>query len=124
MKENWMDKLIELLNKYEKERKSWYTWNNIDSYDNCVYWVDCDWETEITMYSDLYSKYYWFIKWLVDKDKIDFDNRELKDEFMVEFERYPTFHGNTYNRDFNENGLLMLLAIQDDPISFLISVLR
>lgn len=49
-----MEKLLELLNEFEKERKSWFTWRSIDSYDNCVYWVDCDWETEITMYSDLY----------------------------------------------------------------------
>jgi hypothetical protein len=43
---------------------------------------------------------------------------------MLEFERYPVFQGNTYNWDFNENGMLMLLAIQDDPISFLINVLK
>jgi hypothetical protein len=57
-------------------------------------------------------------------DKIDFDNRDLKDEFMLEFERYPVLQGNTYNWDFNENGLLMLLAISENPISDLISVLK
>ena len=72
----------------------------------------------------LISKHYWLIKWLVDNDKIDFDNRDLKDEFMLEFERYPVFQGNTYNWDFNENGMIMLLSIQEDPISFLISVLK
>ena len=72
----------------------------------------------------LISKHYWLIKWLVSNDKIDFDNRDLKDEFMLEFERYPVFQGNTYNWDFNENGMIMLLSIQEDPVSFLINVLK
>ena len=104
-----MEKLIELLNQFEKEKKSWYTWRSIDSYDNCVYWVDCDWETEITMYSDLYSKYYGFIEWLVENDKIDLlrlDNRIVLSEF------------NKVER------VLMALSIQDNPIEFLISILR
>ena len=87
--------------------------------------VSLPWKTICWIHETvLISKKFWFIKRLVDNDKIDFDNRDLKDEFMLEFERYPVFQGNTYNWDFNENGLLMLLAIQDDPISFLISVLK
>ena len=70
------------------------------------------------------SKEYCFIKRLVENNKIDFDNRELKDKFMEEFERYPTFNNNTYNRDFNINWLLMLIAISDTPIEDLVSYLR
>jgi len=107
-----MEKLVELLNEYEKERKSWFTWRSIDSYDNCVYGVDCDWETEITMYSDLYSKYYGFIKWLFDEDKIDLTKLEdNSDWYWIEL------WDDCYE-------VLALLSIQDNPIEFLVSILK
>lgn len=107
-----MEKLIKLLNEFEKERKSWFTWRSIDSYDNCVYGVDCDWETEITMYSDLYSKYYGFIKWLFDEDKIDLTKLEdNSDWYWIEL------WDDCYE-------VLALLSIQDNPIEFLISILK
>ena len=108
-----MDKLVALLNEFEKEKKSWFTWRSIDSYDNCVYGVDCDWETEITMYSDLYSKQYWFIKWLVDNDKIDYKKFEDSIERYYDLEDY-----------YLSEQVLMFLSIQDNPIEFLISILR
>ena len=117
MKENWIKKLIELLNQFEKERKSWFTWRSIDSYDNCVYGVDCDWETEITMYSDLYSKQYWFIQWLVENNKIDFD--KVKGKILLERDLYDRILYWYEETDF----LLMMLSIQDNPIEFLISIL-
>lgn len=117
-----MEKLIQLLNEYEAERHK-------TSIVAEIWWQNGDRLTYLGLnnhYSELLciSKGYEFIKWLVKNDKIDFDNRELKDKFMEEFERYPTFSSNTYNRDFNINWLLMLLAIQDNPISFLISILK
>lgn len=118
-----MEKLLKLLNEFEKEKKSWYTRKNIDSYDNCVYWVDSDWETEITMYSDLYSKYYGFIKWLIDKDRInrnDIDRAELHNTHrLFEYDYWVE----DINKQYYEK-TLMLLAIQDNPIEFLISVLE
>lgn len=112
-----MEKLVELLNEYDWTPTEWkQIWDKI-------YFDWLGWNSELHELI-IISKYYGFIKYLVDNDKIDFDNRELKDKFMLEFERYPTFHGNTYNRDFNENGLLMLLAISENPISDLISYLK
>jgi hypothetical protein len=105
-----MDRLVALLNEYEKERKSWFTWRSIDSYDNCVYGVDCDWETEITMYSDLYSKQYWFIEWLVENDKIDFDKTQIWFQLTLWYWKYES--------------LLMILSIQDNPLKYLCSILR
>ena len=114
-----MEKLIELLNEYEKEKKSWFTWRSIDSYDNCVYGVDCDWETEITMYSDLYSKQYWFIKRLIKENKIDIERLHKIVDYRLEIkENYVNAH------DYNSDCLLMLLAISDTPIEFLISILK
>jgi len=115
-KEIW--KLLELLNEYEKERiekinSEWklliklqfrpYTEESLTNkaYRSC-------WE-------EICSKYYWFIKWLVDNDKIDDDkcdiiNEIYNDELPSKYTRY--------------DGILMWLAIQDEPIEFLISILK
>jgi len=121
-----MEKLIKLLNEYKiytdhkESRMSEYVWANVwdDIVMSSYVWTTKDKKLEII------SKKFRFIQRLVKHDKIDFDNRELKDKFMEEFERYPTFHNNTYNQDFNINWLLMLLSIQDDPIEFLVSILK
>ena len=129
-----MEKLIELLNEYEKKAVvHWYEW----------YWEDvlmCRYiKDNFEFYTDeattiAISKYYWFIKWLVDNDKIDFEseNYPLK-------KYYPYFNDdvlaivsqdcNTYEDHcrvcYEEyESLLMLLAIQDEPIEFLISILK
>jgi hypothetical protein len=117
MKENWIKKLIELLNQFEKERESWFTWRSIDSYDNCVYGVDCDWETEITMYSDLYSKYYGFIKRLVENDKIETNHLSLQAFKNI-------FSGGWFVKVSDLEVLLMLLSISNTPIEDLISYLK
>ena len=118
-KEIW--KLLELLNEFEEETKSWYTWKDIDSYDNCVYWVDCDGETEIVMYSDLYSKSYGFIWWLVENDKIDRDKCECKQLYYY-LKKSENMH---WDKNFSRcERLLMLLAISDTPIDLLISILK
>ena len=120
----WMEKLIELLNEakpLKKYKEYWYRWNEI----YLITYAEDYWASEnrnITL--DVISKSFWFIKWLVENDKIDFDNRDLKDRFMNEFERYPQFQNNTINREFNVNGLLMLLSISDTPIEDLISYLK
>ena len=123
MKESWLEKLIELFRDYVENY-----WNDTKdpTIDNVVIY---DWQWfyfGARFYSDekVLSKKFWFIKRLVENDKIDFDNRDLKDRFMNEFERYPQFQNNTTNREFNINGLLMLLSISDTPIDDLISYLR
>ena len=55
-----------------------------------------------------------FIKWLVDNDKIDLDKLEDNNDCLVMKENWA----NTYK------ALLMLLSIQDNPIEFLISILK
>jgi hypothetical protein len=102
-----MEKLVELLNEYEKER-----WTN-----RVCYWVDIgvfqlfimsEWITY--RFSYVISKEYWFIKWLVENEKIDFSNIDF---YFLQREQYT-----------KTESLLMLLAIQDNPIEFLISILK
>lgn len=69
----------------------------------------------------LFSKSFWFIKWLVENDKIErlaFSQSWLLGKY-TDFElSYDT------PREDYTNMLLMELSIQDNPIEYLISVLR
>lgn len=68
--------------------------------------------------SKIISKYYGFIEWLVETDKVDLDQiAEIWYWNEVEWVRWYS----SYNV---ENALLMLLSIQDEPIKFLISILK
>lgn len=107
-----MERLIELLNEFEKVRKSWWTYEWFDEYDGEF---ECKVLKTIFGLDDSFvcSKKYMFIKWLVDNEKIDvervYNNSDYpmvkRDEFLYEW-------------------LLMLLSIQDEPIEFLVSILK
>ncbi len=107
-----MDKLQELLKEYQLSKWEWVrlAWPDVDISE----------KEELVLEATLISKKYWFIKWLVENEKIDFDNRDLKDKYMEYFERYPYY---PYT-DFSLTWLIMLLSIQDEPINFLISILK
>ena len=93
-----MEKLIELLNEFDENWKIWKNW--------LYKWEEYDPREEYII-----SKNFWFIKWLVEKDKIDFDKLEkkvLKENLIRKFDEW----------------LLMLLAIQDEPIRFLCEILK
>lgn len=103
-KEIWMEKFVELLNEYGNEICN--HWGNyqtdMDFTDRDTYWY--------------LSKKFWFIWWLVENDKIDFDGIQ---NVFYRNKRYKEY------RDYSDyESLLMLLAIQDEPIDFLISVLK
>lgn len=106
-----MEKIVNLLNEYEGQ-ESW-------SYDK-KYWIYIWWGDDLDYECFICSKKFWFIKWLVENEKIDFDNRDLKDKYMECFERYPYY---PYT-DFSLTWLIMLLSIQDEPIEFLVSILK
>ena len=106
----WVEKLIELLNEYETPH-SWIVFKSYDNYDGTFYWVDCDGEMEIAWSDSLIiSKKYWFIQWLVENEKIEWDEKFYLEDDDWLFGTYEC--------------LLMLLAIQDNPIEFLISILK
>ena len=100
-----MEKLIELFKEYvdnhwtdtkglEKE------YGVIDDGQGFLYW------TREYSYLTLISKSFWFIKWLVENEKIDIN-------------KYPQIE------DYSDlECLLMYLAIQDEPIEFLIRILK
>ena len=89
-----MTKLLELLNEYSKN--IWY-FNE----------EDLQWQTKAW----ILSKEFWWIKWLVDNDKIDIS-------------KTPWHYIYHYTDEDVVKEALMQLAIQDEPIDFLISILK
>ena len=90
-----MKKLIDLLNEY-----SWKEFWSLS------WWaIECDEDSDSYKYLDTFiiSKKYWFIKWLVDNDKID----ERKYTSYTKYE-----------------SLLMVLSISENPIQYLIDLLK
>ena len=105
-----MEKLIELAIKYDREKE----WASFD-------WSITNWEFENHIYQKyLISKEYWFIKWLVENEKIDRDEIIINSDFMpIAFDRkWEKYEWS------EEKQLLMLLSIQDEPIRFLCEILK
>jgi hypothetical protein len=112
MKENWMEKLIELLNEYDDN--NWGVTDYWALFNRMNEWIS---DAE---YLQVISKKFWFIWWLVDNDKIDRDKIIEKSDFM------PIVSNKVWDffQPTEEQELLMLLSIQDNPIEFLCSVLK
>lgn len=112
-----MEKLISLLNEYEKEvRKFWPIWNDD---------IDKQWEFIII------SKYYWFIERLVNNDKIEREKTNIEKSDDKRYDEWIVFASN-YDNDtyvvekyysYTEQ-LLMILSIQDSPLEYLCSILK
>lgn len=103
-----MEKLIELLNEYEWQD----TWSYDEEMGMPYYWWgdDCDYEAY------LISKKYWFIEWLVENNKI-YENK-IPDKF-------EGYYYETREYVFDKASILLMeLSIQDEPINFLISLLK
>ena len=113
-------KLIELLNEYEKDKIKNSEWLNV------MYIWKYEWTLHYyNNYKDenifdnvrflIISKEYWFIDWLVKKDKVDLDKLDtpeyidLWDDFM---------------KPSDSDYLTMILSIQDNPIEYLCSILK
>lgn len=112
-----MEKLIELLNEYEAERHKTNVIPQIRKGEDRLSYLEMNWS-----YSELLciSKRYGFIKWLVENDKIDRDKNVLAFKFSSVY----TYDGEDYEDYLKECKLLMLLAIQDEPIRFLCEILK
>ena len=96
-----MEKLIELLNEYNKI----YNYAPVEYYDDWEDWFETDY---VAYYKTciIISKSFWFIKWLVENDKID-------------LEKFPQI------MEYSDlESLLMYLSIQDKPIEYLLSILK
>lgn len=132
-----MEKLIELLNKFEREVYKdehkyvefpdwtrddwwyWYIWNKFNVWEE-------DWlNYSIANYRDynselvIISKKFWFIKWLVENDKIDLDKVEKK--FYNEI--CTTDYWDKDRAYWKSNLVISVLSISNNPIQDLLDLL-
>ena len=106
-----MEKLIELLNEYIKEKKLWNTVKEIDDDFFVNNYNNWDWY----LCEQVMSKKFWFIERLVENKKIDFSwEWELSSDLVNLFERKVD----------NADSVIALLSISDNPIEDLISYLK
>ena len=113
-KEIWIEKLIELLNEYEKtlEPNLQIEWTEV--------WIKSTPEIVI-------SKKFWFIKWLVEKDKISNDWIKPRTDLVKEIiiVDYKTGDAIWWKNKYTEvEQLIMYLSIQDEPIRFLCEIIK
>ena len=141
MKEIWIEKLIELLNEYEieKEKSEWvnvdayvefkwdYNYNRLVRYDETDHWEwdNLYWDTAVAY---LISKSFWFIKWLVENDKIDTSKANDKNlngyEIELRIRAVKELVADSEEKTVLYLNLLMLLAITDEPIRFLCEIIK
>lgn len=114
-----MEKLIELLNEYEKLNMC-RTFIGYYKQEEEITWLYFSIKA-----CELISTKFWFIKWLVDNDKIDLENvKNIKLPIDTKlWARVDKDEKTCFNRLYTLK-LLMLLSIQDNPIEFLVSVLK
>jgi len=123
-----MEKLIELLNEYEKSSfekdTNWvYEWEEWEYYEPNDRIIKGNWENEeiLTQY-ELCSKQFWFIKWLVENDKIDLWQKLFN---LTKNDNRKSIICDLDNNDFSwEDTFLMLLSISNSPIEDLLLYLK
>lgn len=118
-----MEKLLNLLNEYEEKR---------------IKKINADWKLRVkllfkpytkealtnqayqSVHNEIISKYYWFIKRLFEKDKIDLDKINLLAEVV------DLWKLEEYRLDLHSwiDSVIMILAISDTPIEDLILYLK
>lgn len=107
-----MEKLLQLLNEYRLEKelpeytkyisKTWYFTHKLYFYEH---------------YSWVISKKFWFIQWLVDQNKVEFDRARDRSDFPLLYAGWWEFYSDA-------DVITATLSIEDDPINFLVSILK
>ena len=122
MKENWINKLVELLNEYEKYISKWWL-ADLREFDWSLHYYSNNKDEYVfdNVYYRIISNGYGFIKRLVKNNKIDLDKRPTRNKYRLQQYKTELWW---YGKIDEYSELLMLLSIQDNPISFLTSILK
>ena len=107
-----MEKLIELLNEYIKEKELWNTVKEIDDDYFVNNYNNWDWY----LCEEVMSKKFWFIERLVKQNKID-------DSKVWNYDMLSVQYHDLVN-DYKYEWLIMILSISENPISDLCSFLK
>ena len=119
-----MEKLIELLNEYENRDLELEEWEESNARTENNWHLRFNGANKVQFDTYMFdslalSKKYWFIKWLVENEKIDYEKLS-KEWFIVR-----TYDLDEIGESFDYvERLLMLLSIQDEPLEFLVSILK
>lgn len=114
-KMRWIKKLIKLLNE-----KEWDTFVSIK-------WDEDHFKDDYFKNHErkIISKRYGFIKWLVENNKINIDKLKFQSDFMFPLWKNFDQMGSEDIEEYSDyESLLMLLSIQEEPVSFLITLLK
>lgn len=106
-----MEKLIELINEHQKEMHIDGIYLPVIAYRDWIFFSDSDCLSWVVDEVHLVSKNYWFIKRLIYKWKVSLSHRPRNEDIM-DLDR----------SDYEK--LLMMLAIEPDPIKYLISMIE
>ena len=107
-----MEKLLKLLNEYRlKNGRSGYTKyiSEAGYFTNKSYFYE--------HYSWVISKKCWFIQWLMDQNKIEFDRARDRSDF-------PLLYAGWWELYSDAEVIIATLSVEDDPIEFLVSILK
>lgn len=110
-----MKKLIELLKQFDIKRGRQYPEYKIEKW--IIYYVyhnPLEWDEYTDCTLNIISKKFWFIKRLIDNDKIDLEEVEKINQTWNIYIRFW----------WDYEKVLMLLSISDNPVEFLISILK
>ena len=122
---SWLDKLIELLTEHCRKHYWFKDYDDIEiDTDSVNFYLYHNWKRLFNIWVEkVIYKDFWFIKWLVDNDKIDF-RKVIEKEIEIWFKlmRIKDYPKKIKEEDIEE--VLMLLSIQDNPIEFLVSILK
>ena len=109
-----MDKLLQLLNEYQTQRESKFKFSGYDERSMSFLLVDSD---EVLWEETIISKKFWFIERLVDQNKVEFDRARDRSDFPLLYAGWWEFYSDS-------EVIIATLSVEDDPISFLISILK
>lgn len=117
-----MEKLIKLINEHQKEKHQDGIYLPVVAYRDWIFFSDWDCLSWVVDEIHLISKHYWFIKWLVENDKI---NKDLISRVLIRAYVSPKNHV-SLECEFHDyyESLLMLVSISDTTIDDLISYLK
>ena len=109
-----MEKLLQLLNEY--------LWQSgIVAIDQEIEWGrDIFFENEDWFHAEeaeIISKKFWFIERLMDQNKIEFDRARDRSDFPLLYAGWWEFYSDA-------DIIVATLSIEDDPIEFLVSILK
>lgn len=110
-----MEKLLELLNEYWKGSSFQFT-----GYDRELSVFNTNLKAaSITSIPEetIISKKFWFIQWLMDQNKVEFDRARDRSDFPLLYAGWWGFYSDA-------DIIVATLSMEDEPIEFLISILK